>query len=736
MINTSDKTTILDAVMRDKNLSALMAEALEAKPGSTKRQKASNVLKSLKNVKFNAQQQDGMGGVGDGVSYGDQGSTGLQRPKLRDLGSMIKSDPMNLAGGQPQQQTDLNVGQVGPTGQLGSTTILPAAPKRNASYDPMASVLGGEQQSNTFNSIWGMGELTMGQEDGALTSGSPSPYQAVAPFQMVGEDGTFGLSVPGTKTPEQIRSENRIAQRQQRGITTPDTSQGVTTDPTPLIGPQAQPGASVEDLSTGYRQYYDDMFSRLSSADQVRWKTLYDSVDSGIGASTFAFMTMANTDELKKMFPNIPEAALPKGALLSEQLGDLKDTLYMDSGLKKMMSNLNLKQKAGATLQTDLKDYVRGRDEYGKKVDKMLIDAKDRMSKMDMANPYVKDSMTKYTNYLSILKGRQEKRYVDYINDSIDQHNTDLQFMTNQYNTQYNEYKDNLAYGTAVTTETYNGMKTMLGELYNNLAGIENTEMDMTIKQNEALISNYKVIAAAAEAYNIDSLEGIDSQEQKAYDRLLEGLEPIKNIKDGTVQDYKMGSLYDAMDSAELDGYSSERVKRQYYTKLNNLGISYGKTGQYVGFTKDINSQIDNIANSNRDTETKISDATKMAAGAINGVVDGLGRYFDDNEEIIPTVRAIMQDMTGWRDKPKYDVDEKSKFLKNNNNRGLDGNLLGFLFDNYVKHAEALKGGLKMSELYDLSKNDSGLSAEILYYMDNDLKYNAMSKIYNIGSEE
>ena len=72
-------------------------------------------------------------------------------------------------------------------------------------------------------------------------------------------------------------------------------------------------------------------------------------------------------------------------------------------------------------------------------IQQLITDNKDAMAKMDTSNPFVAQSMGRYTNYLSVLKGRQEKRYVDYINDSIGAHNADMQFMVDGYNTHFKQ---------------------------------------------------------------------------------------------------------------------------------------------------------------------------------------------------------------------------------------------------------------------------------------------------------
>ncbi len=204
---------------------------------------------------------------------------------------------------------------------------------------------------------------------------------------------------------------------------------------------------------------------------------------AGMGPEAFAMQEMQDRNILAKKLGMSPEAAksLPQG-MLSTQINELEDAVNSEFKIDDQLNNIEAKKKAGMTIEGDLTAYIRGKDEYLGKVDKLLDDTRTAMATMDTSNPDVKNNMNNYLNYLTILKGRQNQRYVDFLKTSVDEWDADMTNDTNRYNASLTAAEKKITRGTAVTTEVYNNVKDMLKDLYNSLGVME----DRQIKLNQA----------------------------------------------------------------------------------------------------------------------------------------------------------------------------------------------------------------------------------------------------------
>jgi len=662
------KAITVGAIMGNERLNKLMQEALDAPVGSAKRDRARSVMKSLwrtnRNRAINDDSDAGM------AQQGQQQDQQMLMEQMGQLEEKRKQDPTFM-------------------------TMLPPPPTSIS-----------EQPQPT--------PLTVGP--GAQPKVDPrDPYR-----------GKFIVDATGNVVPH-IQGLDPVETRTTKTVA-PSTVQMV---PQNMIGPQQAPagytapvGTSNADSSMDYSSYYDTWFDGLDSEQQEKWKTLYEAVNTGIGQSAFAFQVMSDKEELKKMFPGVPEEWLPDGALLSGQLADLKNTIYKESGLEQQLSNLNNLKRRGATLKTDLADYVRGRDEYLGQLDGMITGAKDKMAGMDMANPHVNERMNKYMNYLYVLKGRQEKRYVDYVNTSIEQHNADLSFSQEQYNIGITKYQDELATQGAIKTEQYNYFKGMLGDLYTNLAGQEQLQHDRMVDNlalSQAQANLLKTIADAnktnAETANIGVEDAkVSSADIKYYTDLLSTINPEEGA-------YDLGDYYGLMGQAVDEGYSSDAVKSRYGSSVAQLASKEASKGSFLSFWGDMSEVLNSIGSSGKDEAE--TDGIALSSKVINNLVRGMDDYMVGDNYNIQGVRETLKDLTGWSTRgAEYDVDEKDKFKKKNQGKVSD-DMLDFLFDNYSRHIEQHP----LKEIYDLKKNDNDLASDILVDYDSWLRGQAMNSI-------
>jgi len=277
--------------------------------------------------------------------------------------------------------------------------------------------------------------------------------------------------------------------------------------------------------TTGTTQsYYDQWFSGLSTSEKAKWQPLYDAVKAGVGPSTFSMQVMDDTETLKKMLPGVPVEALPVGASLSRQLGTLEESLRDEFKLDQLSTNLTKLQERGLTIEDDLTSYVGARDKYVKKLDTMIDGAKKSMVESDMGNPYVAQRMNNYANYLYLMKGRQQKRYVDMVNSSINYHNQELVRAENAYKTSYTNFTNELKTKTAITEEDYTRLKTTLEEMYTNVESREETELKKQKLREEVYQAQYATILDAVEVKGAKD-GGTDAGFEKAKQLIVDNID-------------------------------------------------------------------------------------------------------------------------------------------------------------------------------------------------------------------
>lgn len=198
----------------------------------------------------------------------------------------------------------------------------------------------------------------------------------------------------------------------------------------------------------------------------------------------------AMMDELRALFPGVPDWAIPKGASLANHIAELKETKKQEMGLDALLDRQKELISRGVNLQDDLINYVKGKDEYISRVDQLMNDAKDKfLSRSDFDDPAVQKEYEQYMSYLTTLKGKQHKRYTDVLNDSINQHNNELTKINELYNNTLAEYNELVADQSAVSQEVYTRM-------YNALAGLYTTLGSATVDEDEAYMNQLKILKA------------------------------------------------------------------------------------------------------------------------------------------------------------------------------------------------------------------------------------------------
>lgn len=465
------------SLLRNKSVSQAFADAHKAPMGSTKRQKAQKLVSVLRKT---VTKYDGKGGPGTSPQFANS-SPGTFTPQTfvpqpsREMGGMMifqaPPSPYDGQGGPGYDLSQLNLGAspFGMTGSqfnLGSSTANPflqnipnpSAPNPFLTGMPQPSVFGTQRpQTTTGMTIQNPEKLTIGNPMGNIKY---DPAAAGKPLPNIQMGGTPSLAPAPTPT-------TGGAADQSGGPVAPDGTQ--------IPIPDNSGGNMGGD--TGGDTYTETgptpgSFSALQTMAQ-------NALGSNLGPSTFAYGAMNDINVLRELMPGVPDDQLPLGASLTGQIVDIKNALKKEFDIEGMTNRLNSKLQQGSTLDDDLKDYIRGKDEYLNEIDGMLTKAKRTyLAKSGGPDAGV---MANYVDYLTTLKGRQNKRYIEFYNGAINQYNGELTTMQNMLQTQTAAYEEELSNRSALKQDDYNRIFGALTEMYNTAADAPRKQLELAL---------------------------------------------------------------------------------------------------------------------------------------------------------------------------------------------------------------------------------------------------------------
>ena len=467
------KVITISSIMGNKNLSRTISDGLNAPLGSSRREKAASILNSFRKT----YKMDGQGG----------GAVGI-----------------NAQGNIPVGQGSLTIGQPGYGNSTGQGNQFTPQPQKTYTYT---------------------GEGAVGLK--------PSGNMPVIPQQNKSSLETeLGINMPGSLSelpPALFSSGAKIVKTN----TTDQVMQGA--DPGPLADQFAGAQSGQDQFTGGEQQsiaatidHIDYWYSTLSDADKIRFKPLYDAQKSGVGAKTFTDIMMNDQEKFKTMFPNTPDSAIPRGASLVGQVNELEKVLKEEYKIDKLNSNLTSLVDRGMTITDDISGYMTARDEYISKLDTMITAAQDKSLKTDMSNPTNREMAGNYMNYLYIMKGRQQKRYTDFLNSAINYHNQELTRAETSYQNAYSNFTSALKNKTDFAKEDYTRLSNLLGDMYDNVNSMEKDEMAMQQDRYGLEKTRLEIIKNTNEANGTDektlnrlsAAAQIDSQKDPATGKL------------------------------------------------------------------------------------------------------------------------------------------------------------------------------------------------------------------------
>lgn len=280
--------------------------------------------------------------------------------------------------------------------------------------------------------------------------GTPPSLGAATPTSLI--MGTFGLKAgaPGQ------------AQGQAPGVAPvqPGTQPEPATEDGTVYGPQTPGGASAS--------------ASASAAGTA---------PSGLPVDEWGIPTISQTDYVLK---GLERYGLSPS--VSEEIAKMDDKLKKLYNIDELNSRLLAMGTSDQVLK-DMNQFVKDKDQYVKAVDASL----DRMKtarglSTTVLDPEAQKAYEAGLSYLTVLKGRQETRYQDYVKAAHDSWTANYNAVLGHYQQNAKLYEDALTQGTAITKERYDMIRQSLEQDYQNLYSLP--EKVMTLEASKASMLN------------------------------------------------------------------------------------------------------------------------------------------------------------------------------------------------------------------------------------------------------
>lgn len=712
------KAFSIKAVMKDPKLARIVFDAWDAAPGSTKKARAKAILKSLNKSSTNYNRvMDGQGGSGfqlGQAAFGDLLSPAQLSPKPKPKATSAPEVAPVLPGAPLQTKfvksidhlvsdpSKLSVG-MGPGGTLTSQSTPAIMPGNDSYIDPATGQL--------KKIIPGITPPTFSTPHPASATQSKTPLKSVWNQEKANQLYTSylksGGSMPGTDPAARVKELTGFAP------TNVDKSSGDLG-----VGDEIGYEELFDMKSKGNESDIDAWYNGLDKSSQDYMKEVYEAVKTGYGPTTFQMKVLSNKPLLAKLL-KVPEESLknfPTSGLLSDYLADLQEATDKDFQIEEQYNKLLDSKTRGLSLERDLQAYVRGKDEYLGKIDKLLDNAKTKIATMDTSNPNVAKRVNNYVNYLTILQGRQNQRYVDFLNSSVQEYNDKLQSDTAIFQLGLANAEKRYNREAAVTTESYNMIKGMLGELYTNVEGRTKALRENEKWEMEKLSTQYDIMKKIAEIEKINKEVNSGNYEKftgyKIYDEIL----GVQEDKDGNILGNNIYDPYDAMKRAKEVNqdpkpafYRYLQIAQQNLTNKASTGNVKDEVTRYNEYASELakavqmgmNPDVTNSMSSEEQAALKDMNSVyeQMREAMEKGVGAGIKRYLQSSEENINNVRDAIEELVGkgWFRGAK-DEGDKNNFV--GKYKGSLGDIAEYLFDYY---AEAKSRGYDPDEIFDVN---------------------------------
>lgn len=711
------KAELLKSIMSNPKLSKVFTEALSSPIGSSKRQQSKSILSVMK--KLGGVRNDGQGGA-TGVLMPTVSS--YKQPK--DYSNMIifpaapkfkvKKEVKKMDGqggpGDPSSFMNFDMGNVNLLGQPKTYTApepiknpfekVPSGIKKgwetvgNLGYNTYKALKPGEAldpnsywtdypagSATPFGTVSGSTPSVAGQSKLGFFGATPLKY-GIRPKQPT------DYSFPGLTKPQQPVQGPTPAPE---GYTKPQESVKtvVPGETKPVSGETAsQPSSGIVDSKTQGTEKTGDIYSQAQTA-----------VDQGTGSASFA-LGVAN-----EKF----------GGSLEKYLDDLDSRIKKDFKVDEIEQSLNDITSMKANFVPTMENYIRGRDEYLKFVDNLIDQTNDSLMKMDTDNPAVKKQMDTYLTYLYTLKGRQNQRYGQFLNNAIADYNADFERVQNQYNTVYKQYNDTITRKATIAQNEYNTLYNTMADLYKNLEEAPIRKLNQVVLEQQVLQLHLKNIESDMKSGAVNYFPEIKEYKDRVLDKdgaLLssEILHLPSLYQQITQAGYVPAGLTDTIKGGMARGLAQAESKEEAFSRI-----------------KDYRNMINSLA----------------ATPGMENLAGQIGRNLGTSSEKLVSsyvlknaanFKQALTDLTsgGWVGKSYLEKNDKEGWLKAN--PGLNQNILNDLYDG-VKIATSASPEMakEPKKIFTLTKDPNGNLVD-LNKIANVPDQNLSDTVYNILS--
>ena len=661
------KSNVLRGLLKNDQTSSIIKDAFNSPIGSTARKRAKSIAGILRKT-------------GAMPMYDGQGGPGYQNPA--DYAQAMQPMPQDYSRFVVfPSAPPFNKGRMDGQGGPGTTTPSWAS---GISVPSVTSMMAPTPQTGLTNYGGGATPTAIGAPGpayknplvyvrdpardltvGAKTTPGTLPILGKAPLTI----GAPRPTQPTATTPQATGGAANIYPQPQTGGT--QTPAGTA----PVVPPQ--PGGPTPGTTPGLGTDLGGKLSNLQSLQQAA----QGAVKAGTGAASFAY---------------------DKAGSLMEQVTELDTALKKQYDLDNILNQKNGLIKRGITLETDLSDYIRGRDEYLNETQGMIDRFTDKMMTMDMGNPVVARQAGTYMNYMYTLRGRQNKRYIEFLNSGINEYNAQLTDISNHYDKALNAYEQDLQLKTNVTQAEYQMYFNALSDMYNTIdqAPIKKMEMEKlrmeidTGYQRAAIDAAKSSRSGSGLADDVSKIKGLVWDTKDDTNTLLPSVKSIS----GTINEF-------ASDGS-VDPYSvTWTIARGMENGLQgDAGAVMPKARNYMNMIAEYKAQAAD--------EQTAADAFAMGQNVARAMQTSIKQSLSD-PNVASTARDAVNSLTspGWFGKGK--VPSREDFIADYKEQ-LPTDLLDSMysiFDQFKKDGGDTKllfsstGGLKNTTDTDLAAN-------------------------------
>lgn len=339
-----------------------------------------------------------------------------------------------------------------------------------------------------------------------------------------------------------------------------------------------------------------------------------DAVSKNMGPGMFAFSQL--------MDPNDPVTH-------GQTLGQENKSIWDKYGITGLQTKMNQLEYEGATLPQDVAGYISARDQYLKQTD-ANIDAyiNTDMKNMDTSDPVNFQKAQSHLNYLYTLRGRQNQSYIGYLTTAVNQHQADLNNITNQYSTALNAYQTDVTNNKA----DYATYAQALSDMYTAVDGAPLKAQQAQLYAAQILSANATAAADAAkltgQSNYLDDYKKLQGHIVDNNGIIMPGLDLVKEVQDFSALDPSINGIN--IIQAYTEGVANYLSAPDEKTSTTGTGVtSAGKTKQ----GEDAITQFAHLAqayadNSNMVTVAKASasDIAKRLAAHVGGTIAAAGK--------------------------------------------------------------------------------------------------------------